>query len=100
MCRTGYATIRESNEELFDENVLSRLGPVSGLDAEGEVNGSYRPCGHPGVCLLTRPHDNSSLTLLPHQLWFATGDFLLSRFLSKSLVTCTLCVAHALSLTY
>ncbi|TFK78613.1 dimethylaniline monooxygenase (N-oxide-forming) [Polyporus arcularius HHB13444] len=63
---TGYATIRESNAELFDENVLKRIGPVSGLDDEGEVNGSYRPCGHPG-------------------LWFATGDFLLSRFLSKSL---------------
>ncbi|RPD55278.1 dimethylaniline monooxygenase (N-oxide-forming) [Lentinus tigrinus ALCF2SS1-7] len=63
---TGYATIRESNADLFDENVLKRLGPVSGMDDEGEVNGSYRPCGHPG-------------------LWFATGDFLLSRFLSKSL---------------
>ena len=48
-CRTGYHSMRESNMAMLGENVMSKVGPVYGLDAEGELSGSYRPSGHPGV---------------------------------------------------
>ncbi|PIL34655.1 hypothetical protein GSI_03434 [Ganoderma sinense ZZ0214-1] len=63
---TGYVHMREANVELFGEDVINQTEEVYGLDEEGEIKGSYRPSGHPG-------------------LWFATGDFSVSRFLSKAL---------------
>ncbi|PIL34644.1 hypothetical protein GSI_03423 [Ganoderma sinense ZZ0214-1] len=63
---TGYHYIRETNIELLGEDVINQTGEVFGLDTEGEIKGSYRPCGHPG-------------------LWFATGGFPTSRCLSKPL---------------
>ena len=47
--RTGYVNIREIHMELFGEDVIGRTEKVWGLDEEGEINGSYRPCGYPGV---------------------------------------------------
>ena len=41
--------MRDSNAEMLGEDVMRKTGPVFGLDEEGELNGSYRPCGHPGV---------------------------------------------------
>ncbi|PIL34652.1 hypothetical protein GSI_03431 [Ganoderma sinense ZZ0214-1] len=63
---TGYTYIRETNAELLGEDVISQTEDVYGIDQEGELRGSYRPCGYPG-------------------LWFATGDFSNSRTLSKPL---------------
>ncbi|KAI9001124.1 FAD/NAD-P-binding domain-containing protein [Trametes punicea] len=63
---TGYIPIKESNRKLFGDDVINQTTEVYGLDAEGELKGSYRPSGHPG-------------------LWFATGDFFTSRFYSKLL---------------
>ncbi|KAI0750653.1 dimethylaniline monooxygenase (N-oxide-forming) [Daedaleopsis nitida] len=63
---TGYINIRETNRALFGDKVIDQVKPIYGLDEEGEVKGSYRPSGH-------------------HGLWFATGDFFMSRFLSKTL---------------
>ncbi|KAI0650322.1 FAD/NAD-P-binding domain-containing protein [Trametes meyenii] len=63
---TGYVNIREADRELLGDDVVSQIGDVYGLDDEGEVKGSYRPSGHPGV-------------------WYATGDFFFSRFHSKTL---------------
>ena len=47
--RTGYQDIRESTAEMMGETVMRKVGPVYKLDEEGELRGSYRPCGHPGV---------------------------------------------------
>ncbi|KAI0832303.1 FAD/NAD-P-binding domain-containing protein [Trametes gibbosa] len=63
---TGYVPIRETNRALLGEAVIDQTKGIYGLDSEGELRGSYRPSGHPG-------------------LWFATGDFFASRFYSKTL---------------
>ncbi|KAI0700894.1 FAD/NAD(P)-binding domain-containing protein [Cytidiella melzeri] len=63
---TGFKKIRAMSEALFGSEVIGRTSEVWGLDAEGELQGSYRPCGHPG-------------------LWFAAGDFFNSRYMSKHL---------------
>ncbi|CDO71326.1 hypothetical protein BN946_scf184908.g84 [Trametes cinnabarina] len=63
---TGYLPITESNRRLLGNEVIAQAGDVYGLDAEGELQGSYRPTGHPG-------------------LWYGTGDFFVSRFYSKLL---------------
>ncbi|TCD67151.1 hypothetical protein EIP91_000436 [Steccherinum ochraceum] len=63
---TGFTNIRDCSRKIFGDEVIDRTGPVYGLDAEGELRGSYRPTGHPG-------------------LWFGTGDFYNSRFMSKQL---------------
>ncbi|KAL1946927.1 hypothetical protein VTO73DRAFT_15031 [Trametes versicolor] len=63
---TGYVHIREANRALLGDDVVNKTGEVYGLDGEGEIRGSYRPSGHPG-------------------LWYATGDFFVSRFHSKAL---------------
>ncbi|KAI1793660.1 dimethylaniline monooxygenase (N-oxide-forming) [Ganoderma leucocontextum] len=75
---TGYSHIRETNTELLGEDVLNKTEEVYGLDNEGELKGSYRPCGHPG-------------------LWFATGEFSISRCLSKALVS-TITILRSLAL--
>jgi len=63
---TGCHNIRDTMKQIFGEETIEMTVPVWGLDEEGEIKGSYRPCGHPG-------------------LWYATGDFFLARFLSKQL---------------
>ncbi|KAF4593399.1 hypothetical protein EYR38_009113, partial [Pleurotus pulmonarius] len=63
---TGYENIRETMRPLFGDETIDKTRPVYGKDEEGEFRGSYRPSGHPG-------------------LWFATGDFIYSRFYSKRL---------------
>ncbi|KAI0353540.1 FAD/NAD-P-binding domain-containing protein [Trametes cingulata] len=63
---TGYVHIRDANRALLGDDVIDQTGEVYGLDSEGELKGSYRPSGHPG-------------------LWYATGDFFISRFHSKPL---------------
>ncbi|KAJ3557181.1 hypothetical protein NM688_g1608 [Phlebia brevispora] len=64
---TGYINMREINKKIFGADVIDKTSEVWGLDEEGELRGSYRPSGHPG-------------------LWYATGDFANSRFQSKQLV--------------
>lgn len=34
---------------VFGDATIDRVGPVWGLDEEGELRGCYRPTGHPGV---------------------------------------------------
>ncbi|KAL0948920.1 hypothetical protein HGRIS_009029 [Hohenbuehelia grisea] len=61
---TGYRNIREDMAKLFGSEAINQTGDVWGLDEEGEIKGSYKPSGHPG-------------------LWFAAGDFYQSRYMSK-----------------
>ncbi|KAK7464378.1 hypothetical protein VKT23_006545 [Stygiomarasmius scandens] len=63
---TGYENIRDTMREIFGDETMDKTSLVWGLDEEGELRGSYRPTGHPG-------------------LWFASGDFYNSRFSSKQL---------------
>ncbi|KAJ3867305.1 FAD/NAD-P-binding domain-containing protein [Lentinula novae-zelandiae] len=56
----------DTMKDTFGEETIELTAPVWGLDEEGEIQGSYRPSGHPG-------------------LWFAAGDFFSSRFSSKQL---------------
>ena len=60
----------ESIRALLGGNIFDQLSPpkVWGLDAEGELNQTYQPSGHPG-------------------LWLAIGPFKISRFYSKHLVS-------------
>ena len=46
--------MRDSNAALFGDNIISQTDEVYGLDEEGEINGSYRPSGYPGVRESTR----------------------------------------------
>ena len=46
---TGYQNMRDVNAELFGAEVIDQTRPVWGMDDEGEVSGSYRPSGCPGV---------------------------------------------------
>ena len=41
--------IREANRDVFGDDVIDQTEEVYGLDEEGEIKGSYRPCGYPGV---------------------------------------------------
>ncbi|KAJ7164213.1 FAD/NAD-P-binding domain-containing protein [Mycena filopes] len=63
---TSYESIRETMRGLFGDAVINQTSAVWGTDEEGELNGAYRPSGHPG-------------------LWYAAGDFGVSRFYSKQL---------------
>ncbi|KAJ7611628.1 FAD/NAD-P-binding domain-containing protein, partial [Roridomyces roridus] len=63
---TSYENICDTLRPVFGDSTMDRVGPVWGLDAEGELRGCYRPTGHPG-------------------LWFAVGDFSQSRISSKQL---------------
>ncbi|KIK62726.1 hypothetical protein GYMLUDRAFT_260000 [Collybiopsis luxurians FD-317 M1] len=62
---TGYVNIRNIMNKIFGD-VMDQTGPVYGVDEEGEMRGGYRPTGHPG-------------------LWYAPGDFEMSRFGSRLL---------------
>lgn len=64
---TGYTNIRETARKIFGEEAIGRTGDVYDLDEEGELKGSFRPTGHPG-------------------LWFGTGDIVTGRTMSKQLI--------------
>ena len=53
--------MRENNKELFGEDVISMTDEVYGLDEEGEIKGSYRPSGYPGVSTFSLLLECSSL---------------------------------------
>ncbi|KAJ7221633.1 FAD/NAD-P-binding domain-containing protein [Mycena pura] len=63
---TSYEPITETMRSVFGDAVIDQVGPVWGLDEEGELRGCYRKTGHPG-------------------LWFAAGEWYLSRAFSKQL---------------
>ncbi|KAF8505013.1 FAD/NAD-P-binding domain-containing protein [Gautieria morchelliformis] len=63
---TGYEPIKNSIRDIFGEVLSAKVTPVWGLDEEGESRRAYTPSGHPG-------------------LWWAIGDFMTSRYYSKSL---------------
>ncbi|KAJ6608417.1 FAD/NAD-P-binding domain-containing protein [Mycena sp. CBHHK59/15] len=63
---TSYESIRDTMRGLFGDSVIDQTSVVWGVDEEGELNGCYCPSGHPG-------------------LWYAAGDFGISRFYSKQL---------------
>ncbi|KAK0482195.1 hypothetical protein IW261DRAFT_1417804 [Armillaria novae-zelandiae] len=49
---TGYHNIRDTLKDVFGEAITERTGPIWGLDEEGELNGCFKPSGHPGFTLL------------------------------------------------
>ncbi|KAJ7663499.1 FAD/NAD-P-binding domain-containing protein [Mycena rosella] len=63
---TSYESARDTMRGLFGDAIIDQTSVVWGTDEEGELNGCYRASGHPG-------------------LWFAAGDFSISRFRSKQL---------------
>ncbi|KAJ7162751.1 FAD/NAD-P-binding domain-containing protein [Mycena crocata] len=63
---TSFESIRDTMRGLFSDAVIDQTSLVWGIDEEGELNGCYCPSGHPG-------------------LWYAAGDFGISRFYSKQL---------------
>ncbi|KAJ7162736.1 FAD/NAD-P-binding domain-containing protein [Mycena crocata] len=63
---TSYQSIRDDLRPLFTDAVIDQTSPLWGIDEEGELNGCYRSSGYPG-------------------LWFAAGNFAISRFFSKQL---------------
>ncbi|KAJ7049309.1 dimethylaniline monooxygenase [Mycena amicta] len=63
---TSYNSIRDDLRPLFGDAVIDKTSPLWGLDDEGELKGCYRASGYP-------------------HLWFAAGNFAISRFFSKQL---------------
>lgn len=57
---TGYTGLRDYVTPILGEKVMAEVGPIWGLDEEGEIRGAYRPSGHP-------------------KLWFTAGGLLESR---------------------
>jgi putative flavoprotein involved in K+ transport len=49
---TGYQNMSESVRVLFGDEVAARVGPVWGLDAEGEVRAMWRRTGQPGLWIM------------------------------------------------
>lgn len=62
---TGFADLRATARRILGPSV-DRTGPVWGLDDEGELRGTWRPTGHPG-------------------LWFMAGNLQMTRFFSRYL---------------
>ena len=54
--------MQEINKKIFGAEVIEATGRVHGLNAEGEVCGSYRPTRHPGV--RARPFEIASASIL------------------------------------
>jgi putative flavoprotein involved in K+ transport len=48
----GYENMSESVRAVFGDVVANRVGPVWGLDNEGEVRAMWRPTGQPGFWLM------------------------------------------------
>jgi cation diffusion facilitator CzcD-associated flavoprotein CzcO len=63
---TGYHTLSAQVAKFFGAGVAERVGPVWGLDAEGELNNMWRPTPQPG-------------------LWFHAGSLYQCRVFSKYL---------------
>ena len=49
---TGYQNMSESVRALFGDDVAARVGPVWGLDGEGEVRAMWRRTGQPGLWIM------------------------------------------------
>ncbi|MDX6335946.1 MAG: hypothetical protein QOG05_3286 [Streptosporangiaceae bacterium] len=49
---TGYQNMSESVRALFGDEVAARVGPVWGLDQEGEVRALWRRTGQPGLWIM------------------------------------------------
>jgi cation diffusion facilitator CzcD-associated flavoprotein CzcO len=49
---TGYRNMSESVRAIFGDEVAARVGPVWGLDAEGEVRAMWRRTGQPGLWIM------------------------------------------------
>jgi putative flavoprotein involved in K+ transport len=49
---TGYQNMSESVRALFGGDVADRVGPIWGLDGEGEVRGMWRRTGQPGLWIM------------------------------------------------
>jgi putative flavoprotein involved in K+ transport len=49
---TGYQNMSESVRALFGDDVADRVGPVWGLDGEGEVRAMWRRTGQPGLWIM------------------------------------------------
>jgi hypothetical protein len=45
----SYGDVRDSAKGIIEPEILSKVGPIWGYDTEGEVNGVFRPLGHPGL---------------------------------------------------
>jgi hypothetical protein len=54
--RTGYKPVRNDFRALFGAEVIDPTSEAWGLDEEGEIQGAYRPSGHPGVSYLRFLH--------------------------------------------
>ncbi|KAJ6504936.1 FAD/NAD-P-binding domain-containing protein [Mycena vulgaris] len=63
---TSYQSIRDNMCGLFSDSVIDQTSPLWEIDDEGEARGCYHASGYPG-------------------LWFAAGNFSMSRFYSKQL---------------
>lgn len=63
---TGLSDIRGNIRKICGDEVADKCPPIWGLDKQGEVNGSVREVGSPG-------------------LWYFVGNFAFSRFHSKHL---------------
>lgn len=63
---TGYKGQKEAVRPILGDQATDRIGPVWGFDAEGELNGMWRPTGQPG-------------------LWFLAGGLAQCRIFSKVL---------------
>ena len=48
----GYTNMSESVRALLGDQVADRVGPIWGLDDEGEVRAMWRPTGQPGFWLM------------------------------------------------
>ena len=92
--------MREANANLFGRHVIDKTDEVWGLDDEGEIKGSYRPSGYPGVSMRDYLQRNWTLSygFAVSQLWFASGDFFMSRTLSKFMVRVAYCAYTRLQL--
>ncbi|WAQ87739.1 hypothetical protein PtA15_8A645 [Puccinia triticina] len=65
---TGYQSIRKTIAKMISHQVANRLGPVWGKDNQGEIPGTWRLFGQPG-------------------LWLMCGNFFQARCFSKHLAT-------------
>ncbi|KAG6337008.1 hypothetical protein ID866_2068 [Astraeus odoratus] len=63
---TGYGELRDSMREICGPDVANRVGPIWGLDSEGELQGVWRKTGQP-------------------RLWIGMGNFGRTRFHSLHL---------------
>ncbi|THH30839.1 hypothetical protein EUX98_g3351 [Antrodiella citrinella] len=61
---TGYGDVRDVVRELVDPKIAKKIVPIWDLNEEGELNGTYREIGAPG-------------------LWYTMGNLAMARFYSK-----------------